>query len=276
MQFCNGWSLRRKLIQGHSSGSMLQARRDRWCGEVTKILLPSEVCFTCTLPQKGRMRICYSVMVPKMHWTATLNGCHRDAGHQGHDHTLFLLQECFLWPGMAKQMRQFIKACKCCLQYEGSTPKAPLCPILATAPLDVLHIDVTSIETKLELTQLPRVTSVLVFQDHFTKHVLVYVTPDQTAKTITKFLYGGYISIFGALARLLSDRGTRFTSRIIEELCKILGIQQLQTIPYHPQTNGLVEKLHQMIMHMIGKMGEDKKVDWPSHLAEIVHAYNAN
>ena len=30
-----------------------------------------------------------------------------------------------------------------------------------------------------------------------------------------------------------------------------------------------------MIMHMIGKLGEDKKADWPSHLAEIAYAYNA-
>ena len=30
-----------------------------------------------------------------------------------------------------------------------------------------------------------------------------------------------------------------------------------------------------MIMHMIGKLGEDKKANWPSHLAEIAHAYNA-
>ena len=45
-------------------------------------------------------------------------------------------------------------------------------------------------------------------------------------------------------------------------------------MPYHPQMNGLVEILHQMIMHMIGKLGEDKKADWPSHLAEIAHAYN--
>ena len=49
-------------------------------------------------------------MVPKMQWTATLNGCHQDAGHQGHDCTLSLLQEHFWWPGMAKQMRQIIKA----------------------------------------------------------------------------------------------------------------------------------------------------------------------
>ena len=196
-------------------------------------------------------------------------------GHQGHDCTLSLLQEWFWWPGIAKQMRQVIRACTCCLQYEGGIPKGPLCPVVATAPLDLLHVDFTSIETTLKLNQSPRVANVLVFQDHFTKHMLAYVTPDQTAKNIAKFLYGGYISIFGAPARLLSDRGASFTSSVIEELCKILGIKRLQTMPYHPQMNGLVERLHQTIMHMIRKLGEDKKANWPSHLAEIAHTYNA-
>ena len=107
---------------------------------------------------------------------------------------------------MAKQMRQVIRACKCCLQYEGGTSKAPLCPVVVTAPLDLLHVDFTSIETTLELNKLPRVTNVLVFQDHFTKHILSYVTPDQTVKTIAKFLYGGYISIFGAPSQALKQQ----------------------------------------------------------------------
>ena len=148
-------------------------------------------------------------------------------------------------------------------------------PIVAIAPLDLLHVDFTSIETTLEPNQSPRDTNVLVFQDHFTKHMLAFVTPDQTAKTIAKFLYQGYISIFGTLARLLSDRGANFMSNMIEEMCKILGIKKLWTTPYHPQTNGLVERLHQMIMRMIRKLGEDKKADWLSHLAETAHAYNA-
>ena len=163
--------------------------------------------------------------MPRAHRTATLNGCHRDAGHQGHDHTLSLLQECFWCPGIAKQMRQVIRACTHCLQYEGGIPKAPLCPIVATAPLDLLHVDFTIIETTLEPNQMPRVANILVFQDHFTKHVLAYVTPDQTAKTVAKFLYGGYVSIFGALARLLSNRSANFTSNLIEELFKILGVK---------------------------------------------------
>ena len=44
---------------------------------------------------------------------------------------------------------------------------------------------------------------------------------------------------------------------------------------YHPQTNGLVERSYQTIMCMIGKLGEDQKANWPFHLAEIAHAYNA-
>ena len=180
--------------------------------------------YLCSTP-KGEDEDLLLFMVPRAHWNAALNGSLWDVGHQGHDHTLSLLQVCFWWPGMGKQMRQVIKACRCCLQYKGATPKAPLCPILATAPLDLLHVDFTSIETMMELDKSPPVANVLVFQDHFTKHVLAYVTPNQTAKTFAKFLYGGYISISGAPVRLLSDRGTRFTSSIIEELCKILGIQ---------------------------------------------------
>ena len=126
---------------------------------------------------------------------------------------------------MAKQMRQTIRACTHCLQYEGGLPKTPLCPIVATAPLDLLHVDFISIETTLEPNQSSRVTNVLVFQGHFTKHVLAYLTPDQSVKSVVKFLYGGYISIFWALARLLSNRGASFTSKVIEELCKILGIK---------------------------------------------------
>ena len=216
--------LRRKLIWGHFLGECIMSEEGQmvWKNHQNFTSLQGTL-YLCSTP-KGENEDLLLFIVPKVHWTATLNGCHQDAGHKGHDPTLSLLKEHFWWPGMDKQMRQVIKACRCCLQYEGSTPKAPLCPIVATTPLDVLLVDFTSIETMMELDKSPWVAYVLVFQDHFTKHVLAYVTPDQTVKTITKFLYGGYISIFGALARLLSDRGTSFTSSIIEELCKILGI----------------------------------------------------
>ena len=176
------------------------------------------------------------------------------AGHQGWDQTLSLLREHFWWLGMIKQMQQSIKSCTHHLQHEGKSPKVPLHLIVTTTPLDLLHVDFTSIEMTMELNNLPRVTNILMFQDHFTKHVLAYVTPDQTVKTITKFLYQGFVLIFGALARFLSDWGATFMSSIIAEMCEILSMKKLWTTPYHPQTNGLVERSHQTIIRMIGKL----------------------
>ena len=77
--------------------------------------------------------------------------------------------------------------------------------ILVTSPLELLHVDYTSIEMTMELDQLPHIVNILVFCDHFTRHIMVYVTPDQTAKTVAKILWQGYISIFGALVKLLGD-----------------------------------------------------------------------
>ena len=176
---------------------------------------------------------------------------------------------------MANQVQKSLKSCMHCLQQEGSLSKAPLHLIVATAPMDLLQIDFNSIKMTMEPNRPPKVTNVLVFQDHFTKHVMACVTPNQTAKTIAKFLYQGYISIFGALARLISDHGVNFMSSIIGDICTLLSKKKMQTMPYHPQMNMLIERPHKTIMWMIGKLGEDEEAYWPGHLAEIVHAYNA-
>ena len=64
---------------------------------------------------KGETKDLLLFGVPKTHWVTTLNRCQRDAGHQGSDHTLSLLQECFLWPGMTSHMWQSIRTCvHCC------------------------------------------------------------------------------------------------------------------------------------------------------------------
>ena len=116
-----------------------------------------------------------------------------------------------------------------------------------------------SMEMTMELNKPPKVINVLVFQDHLTKCNIAYVTPNQTAKTIVKFLYQGYILIFGAQAKLLSDQAVNFTSNFIHELYKLMGIKKIKTSPSHAQTNGWVECEHQTIMWMIGKLGEDQK-----------------
>ena len=59
---------------------------------------------------------------------------------------------------MANQMQQAIKSCMHCLQHEGNLSKAPLHPIVATALMDLLHVDFTLIEMTLELNRPPKAT----------------------------------------------------------------------------------------------------------------------
>ena len=135
-----------------------------------------------------------------------LNEVHQDAGHQGQQQTLALAQERFWWPMMTEDCRAIVRGCPCCQAFEGDVPRAPLCPIQVYAPLELVHLDYTSIESMMELNRPPMVKNVLVMTDHFTWYALVVVTKDQMAKTVAKVFYEHFIAVFGAPTKLLSDQ----------------------------------------------------------------------
>ena len=130
-------------------------------------------------------------------------------------------------------------------------PKAPMCPIRAHAPLELIHIDFTSVESTMMLNKPPSIKNMLVITEHYVHYALAVVTKDQMAKTVAKVLYERFIAVFGMPAKLLSDRGVNFTSVLVEELCATFGIQKCQTMAYHAQCNGQVERFHQTLFRMI-------------------------
>ena len=81
----------------------------------------------------------------------------------------------------------------------------------------------------------------VVIVDHFMRSTRAYVTKDQKALTAAKTLYKGFISIFGAPKRILTDQRKAFTSEVVEQLCSQFRISQLTTTAYHSQGNGQVK-----------------------------------
>ena len=77
---------------------MCQVKRAGWYGEIIKIFTALQGTLYLHSSPKGENEDLLLFMVPKMHQTTTLNGCHSDAGHQDHALTLSLLQEHFWWP----------------------------------------------------------------------------------------------------------------------------------------------------------------------------------
>ena len=114
------------LLAEHASSEESQLMLQNW----QNFMIHQKALYLHSTP-KGKNEDLLLFVVPKAHWVTTLNRCHRDAGHQGCDHTLSLLRECFWWPGMTNQMQQSIKTCTHCLQHEGGLSKAPLHPCVA-------------------------------------------------------------------------------------------------------------------------------------------------
>ena len=175
---------------------------------------------------------------------------------------------------MAHNLRDHFKKCGRCRKFEAAPPIAALKPLTCSGPGELLHVDFTSIKETIPLQQEPVIRNVMVMQDHFSKYVVAYVVKDQTARTAAQTLRSGYFRLFGAPAYLISDQGKAFTGHLITNLCELYGVQKLRTLPYHAQTNGQVERMNQTIIHMIGKLGQDKKAHWSVHLPEMLSAYN--
>ena len=139
---------------------------------------------------------------------------------------------------MPSEVRNAVKNCQECIKHEFNSTREPLHPVIAATPLDLVHIDFTSIEVSGDdnLHTTLTVVPVLVITDHFTRHSEAFITKGQKASTIAKKLYENYICIFGALAKLHSDQGANFTRAVIAELCSPFGNPEIKDNSiFHPE-----------------------------------------
>jgi transposase InsO family protein len=67
---------------------------------------------------------------------------------------------------------------------------------------------------------------------------------DEKAETIAEVLFDRWIAIVGPPLRLFSDRGKPFVSSIVKYLCAKVGTEKIETAPYHPQSDGCVERFN--------------------------------
>ena len=117
---------------------------------------------------KGEAEGVVAFIVPTDQRCVALNSVHRNAGHQGQARMLALTQERFWWPTLVEDCKAMIRGCQHCHVFEGAIPKAPLCPIRVYVPLELMHVDFTSIEMDMELNKPPGVKNVLIIPDQFT------------------------------------------------------------------------------------------------------------
>ncbi|PIK39979.1 Retrovirus-related Pol polyprotein from transposon [Apostichopus japonicus] len=179
--------------------------------------------------KKGIDPVSYQLVLPSTYHEKALYLLHDDMGHLGLERTLQFARERFYWPGMAKDIENYVKNCDRCLRRKATQPpyhKAPLVNISTTEPMELICMDYLSLEESKG-----GYSSVLVLTDHFTRYAQAFPTRNQTAQTTAKILFENFIVHYGFPARLHSDQGT---------------------------------------------LPEEKKADWKSYVAPLVHAYNCS
>ena len=71
-----------------------------------------------------------------------------------------------------------------------------------------------------------------------------------------------------------TDQGREFHNQVNKELMNVFGIQHRLTTAYHPQANGLDERLNQTLVNTLAKFAQEKRELSDVNLPEVLYAYN--
>ena len=193
------------------------------------------------------------------------------AGHMGVRKTVDRLQYRFWWPRMRGEVATFIQRCHLC-QVVGKPnqriPAAPLLPIPAVEPpFTRVIIDMVG--------PLPRTSSgkkyLLTIMDVTTRYPEAIPTSSSQAKPVMKQLLG-FFTRYGFPREVQSDRGVNFTSNLFKTTFKELGVSQILSSAYHPQTQGSLERHHQTLKSLIKKFCYEHEKDWDVAIPFVLFA----
>ena len=195
------------------------------------------------------------------------------SGHLGIKKTLSRIQRSFYWHNMKDSVRLFIANCVVCgaRKRPTSKPRAPLGEYNVGAPMDRVALDIMG----------PFPVSdkgnryVLVVGDQFTKWIEAYAIPDQSALTVANVVVHEFISRFGTPLEIHSDQGKTFESNLFQSVCKLLDISKTRTTPYHPSSNGMIERFNQTLVNMISSFVDKRQHNWDEHLPLLTSAYRS-
>lgn len=221
-----------------------------------------------TVQDKERLQI----VLPSEYRPLALKGLHDDIGHLGRDKTLQLVRDRYYWPKMTADVESKVKGCDRCIRRKTPTNiHAPMVNIVTTQPLELVCMDYLTLEPSKGGFE-----NVLVITDHFTRYAQAYPTRNQTAKTTAEVFFNHFVVHYGLPQRIHSDQGANFQSRLMKELCELVGIAKSRTTPAHAMGNGMCERFNRTLLNMLGTLDTEAKRDWKAHIPLLVHAYNAS
>jgi hypothetical protein len=200
---------------------------------------------------------------------------HPTSGHLGVYKTWCKIKDRYYWPGMYGDIKNHVLSCGACQQFKISRkkPVGLLQPIeQPVGVMDLLGLDfIGPVPMSSQGNQY-----ILVCTDYLSKYCITEATKDCTATTAARFLVEKVILQYGVPKELITDQGTHFMAKVFEAVALRCGVHHITATTYHPQTNGLTERLNATIANSIGPYVNQQQSDWDEYLPFITYLYNTS
>jgi Integrase zinc binding domain/Integrase core domain len=191
------------------------------------------------------------------------------AAHFATDTMFEKLRTRYYWPQMYEDIRNYVRSCDEC-QRRGKFKKSQLLhPIPVDSPFHRIGIDFVG---PLPITEQGN-QYIIVAMDYLTKWPEAKPVPRATAEATATFLYNDIIGRHGCPSEILSDQGRHFKNNMIAQLTEKFQIRHQFATPYHPQTNGLVERFNRTLKEALAKLSNEHKNNWDQYIAPVLFAY---
>ena len=191
-------------------------------------------------------------------------------GHLGKKKTAMRIMDHFYWPTLFRDVEDYCSSCEECQKCTRRRgPRVPLVSLpCITTPFERIAMDI--------IGPLPRSRSghryVLVICDYGTRYPEAVPMKSVDAEHVAEELVRVFARV-GLSKEVLTDQGTNFTSQLLAELYRLLGVKAIRTSPYHPQTDGLVERFNQTLKEMLRKSAAEDGKDWDKLIPYVLFAY---
>ena len=193
-------------------------------------------------------------------------------GHLGIKKTKDRIQTNFYWSGMQGDIISFCRSCDVCQKTtaKGSVPRVPL----GDMPL----IDMLFRRVAVDLVGPISPPSekghryILTLVDYATRYPEAVPLKNIETETVVEALLDMY-SRLGVPEEVLSDLGTQFVSKCMEDVSRLLSIKRLTTTPYHPICNGLVERFNGTLKKMLRRLCNEQPRQWHHFVNPLLFAY---
>ena len=254
-----------RIIKELENGQMVKSKQGTYYIE----------CNVLHHQQKGLTGIHEQLVIPMIFQKLFIRRVHRSpiTGHLGFNRTLHAIQRQSFWPSIHADVKNFTDVCHECQKQKAQqhTRFGELFPITYKEVMDVISVDVVGPFAPMTKNGNSVIFTII---DNYSNYLWVIPAPDQTAATTAYILYETVFVKHGFPSQLLSDRGSNFTSEIVNEMMHTLRVKQTLTSAWHPKTNGKNERSHKLLLSQMRMFVNANKNDWDTYLDEFSMAYN--